>query len=90
MRRQILIALAAASLTGCAGALDAPMGTRFGEAVASMQAQAIPAPVSDLPPEDSGARAAAAISRLQKGEVRKPEAPSTSTVGVTTPSYSGK
>jgi hypothetical protein len=89
MRPLFLIPIVA-SLAGCATPLDAPLSPRFGEAVASMQAQVIPAAISSAPPQDPGARAVAAITRLQKGEVRKPESPATSTVGAATAMAPGK
>jgi hypothetical protein len=82
MRTLILISVASALLGGCADNVDAPLSPTFGKAVASMDAQIIPAPVSEEPPSSSGARAAAAVGRYDRGEVYKPETQSTSNSAV--------
>lgn len=81
MRTFILISVCAAGLCGCAQSIDAPLSTTFGQAVASMDAQIIPAPISDLPPSSSGSVAAAAVGRYEKGEVYKPQTANTSSIG---------
>jgi|GEM_PF-3477741 len=92
MRTLILISACAAALGGCAQSIDAPLSSTFGQAVASMDAQIIPAPISDLPPSSSGAVAAAAVGRYEKGEIYPPETQNTSNVTVTgsAPSSGGK
>jgi hypothetical protein len=74
-------AVAAASLCGCVDSVDGPLSPTFGKAVATMDTQIIPTQVSDQAPASSGEVAAAAVGRYQKGQVYKPEAASTSTVG---------
>jgi len=85
MRNSIIIAATVSLLGGCAQSLDKPLDTplseNFGKAVASMDAQIIPAEVSDLPPADTGARGAAAVARYEKDQVKQPVIASTSTVG---------
>lgn len=71
-----------AVLAACATPVDAPLSPTFGQAVASMQSQIISTEVSELPPESSGMRAAAAVTRYHKGEVRKLEAQSTSALTI--------
>jgi hypothetical protein len=90
MRNLIVISVCAAALCGCAQSLDAPMSPTFGRAVASMDAQIIPAPISEEQPPSSGARAAAAIGRYEKGEVYKPETQATSSAGAMGASYGAK
>ncbi|WP_395670241.1 hypothetical protein [Phenylobacterium sp.] len=65
-------------LGGCVESIDAPMSPTFGQALASMDAQIVRSPMSDLPPESSGAVGVAATMRYQKGEVKKPETQATS------------
>jgi len=90
MRTLILISACAAALGGCAQSIDAPLSSTFGQAVATMDSQIIPAPISDLPPSSSGAVAVAAIGRYEKGEVIKPESQSTSTLSGYGAGHSGK
>ena len=82
MRTHLLIPVLAAALAGCTqsldASLDAPMSKNLGQAVASMDSQIIPAPVSTLAPDETGARAALAIGRYEKGEVYPPLTPATS------------
>ncbi|WP_309089130.1 hypothetical protein [Phenylobacterium sp.] len=78
----ILAAIIALPLAACSTPIDAPLSPTFGQAVASMQSQIIPAEVSDLPPESSGRRGVEAIRRFERGEVRKVETQSTSTLTV--------
>lgn len=82
MKRLLLIAVCA-GMAGCSTPLDAPMSDTFGLAVASMNNQIIPAEVSDLPPEDSGARAVLAIQRADRGEPKQPPAQGTTEMKVT-------
>lgn len=78
-----LMLLAAGLLgAGCTTPLDAPLSPTFGQAVASMQSQIIPAEVSLEPPPSSGRRAADAIGRLERGEVKQPDVQSTSDIAV--------
>lgn len=81
MRTLILASVCAIGLCGCAQSIDAPLSPTFGKAVASMDTQIIPTPVSAEPPSGSGVHGTAAIGRYEKGEVYKPETQSTSTVG---------
>ncbi|MDB5466592.1 MAG: hypothetical protein JWQ46_1354 [Phenylobacterium sp.] len=67
--------------TACANSLDAPLSPTFGQAVASLQSQIVPASVSTEPPVSSGARGAAAIQRLEKGQVMQPDYGATSALG---------
>jgi len=90
MRTLILISACAAALGGCAQSIDAPLSSTFGQAVATMDSQIIPAPISDLPPSSSGAVAVAAIGRYEDGEVIKPESQSTSTLSGAGAGHSGK
>lgn len=90
MRTLILASVCAIGLCGCAQSIDAPLSPTFGQAVASMDSQIIPAPVSDQPPPSSGARATAAVGRYEKGEVYRPETQNTSTLAGSTTGYSGK
>lgn len=85
------LTLSAAALAGCASSVDAPMSSTFGQAVASMDSQIIaPTRISDDPPASSGARAAAAIARYEKGEVKNPAPAATSAVAITlAPASSG-
>lgn len=81
MRTLILISVCAVGLCGCAQNLDAPLSPTFGTAVASMDTQIIPTPISDVPPSSSGVVGAAAIGRYEKGQVYKPQTQNTSSVG---------
>jgi hypothetical protein len=78
-----LVALAAlcAAAGGCQTPLDAPPSPTFGQAVASMQSQIIPAEVSNEPPESSAARGVAAIERYEAGKVDPLQNTTTSNVG---------
>lgn len=81
--RILILSASAVALTACSSAaLDAPQSPTFGLAVASMQSQILATEVSDLPPESSGHRAAAAIARYEKGEVRKLDAQTTSNLTI--------
>jgi hypothetical protein len=88
MRYPLILSISA-GLAACQTPLDAPLSPTFGMAVASMQSQIVPVPESDLPPEGSAARSAAAIARYEKGEVKKLEAQRTSDVNVTLMPYAG-
>lgn len=83
MRATLRLAALAALCAGagaCLGPVDAPMSATLGDSVASMDNQIIdPRPAAGLP-ETSGAKAAAAIRRYERGEVFAPEAAS-STLG---------
>jgi hypothetical protein len=81
IRHLAALLLTAASLAGCAERLDAPLSPTFGQAVASMDAQIIPAPATEAPPEGSAARGVAAIRRYEKGQPRPLEAAGTSAQG---------
>ncbi|HEV2530975.1 hypothetical protein [Phenylobacterium sp.] len=81
MIRPLTLALGASLLAGCAERLDAPLSPTFGQAVASMDAQIVPATPGDAPPEGSAARGVAAIRRYEKGQPRPLEPASTSTQG---------
>jgi hypothetical protein len=83
MRTLILMSVCAVALCGCAESLDAPLSPIFGKAVASMDAQIIPTPISDQAPSSSGAVGVAAIARYEKGQVYKPASQSTSSVSAT-------
>ena len=89
MRTFILISASAVALSGCAQSIDAPLSTNFGQAVATMDSQIIPAQISDQPPSSSGAVAAAAVGRYEKGEVKKPETQNTSNVAISGAGYGG-
>jgi hypothetical protein len=80
--RLVLVLAACCVASACSTPVDAPLSPTFGQAVASMQSQIIPVEVSELPPEGSGARGAAAIARYQKGEVRKLETQTTSALTI--------
>jgi uncharacterized lipoprotein YajG len=73
---------AAALLAGCATPLDTPLSPQLGQAVASMNAQIIPAAVSDEPPESSAARSAAAVRRYEQGKVKEPATTRTSGIEI--------
>lgn len=90
MRTLILMSICAVALGGCVESLDAPLSPTFGKAVASMDAQIIPTPVSDQPPPSSGVVGVAAIGRYEKGQVYKPASPATSSVAGMGASYVGK
>jgi hypothetical protein len=79
--RTLILASLCAALGGCIDSIDAPLSPTFGQAVASMDSQIIPAAVSSEPPPANGARAASAIGRLEKGEVYKPQTQNTSSIG---------
>ena len=68
-RAWIYVIAAPLLLAGCERPLDAPLSTSFGQAVASMNVQIVPGPVSTAPPEGSGATGAAAIGRYETGKV---------------------
>jgi hypothetical protein len=89
MRTLILASLLAAGLSGCVQSIDAPMSPTFGQAVATMDTQIIPTAVSDQPPSTSGAVAAAALGRYEKGQVYPPETQSTSNLSGTNMGYGG-
>jgi hypothetical protein len=74
----ILLLTAAGLLSACTTPLDAPQADTFGVALATMQAQARPAPVNPAPPASSGAAAAGALVRLQTDRVKTPTPPATS------------
>lgn len=84
--RPLILASLCAGLCGCVQSIDAPLSPTFGQALASMDSQIIPAAVSSLPPPANGARAATAIGRLEKGQVYKPETQNTSSIA----GYGGK
>lgn len=89
MRTLILASVCAAGLCGCAQNLDAPHSPVFGKAVATMDTQIIPAPISDLPPQSSGVVAAAAVGRYEKGQVYAPITQSTSSLASAGIGYGG-
>ena len=78
--RPLILASLCAGLCGCVQSVDGPLSPTFGQAVASMDSQIIPAAVSSQPPPANGARAATAIERLEKGQVYKPQTQGTSIV----------
>jgi hypothetical protein len=82
MKPLLIIALCS-GIGACATPTDAPLSPTFGEALASMDRQIIPVAVSDLPPEDSGARATLAIQRGDKGEPKQPTLQGTSNMKIT-------
>jgi hypothetical protein len=88
--RVLLILAASAAAAACTTPVDGPQSSSFGVAVASMDAQIIPAAVSDLPPESSGARSVLAIARSEKGEPRKLESQTTSALTINLVPYTGK
>lgn len=69
-----------APLAACSTPLDQPISPALGAAVASMNAQIIPAAVSNEPPPGSGAQAVAAVTRYETGKVKQPPAPGTSQI----------
>jgi hypothetical protein len=81
--RYPLILAAALGAAACQTPLDAPLSPTLGLAVATMQHQIVPTPVTDAPPEGSAARSAAAIDRYVRGEVTPLEQPNTSDLNVT-------
>jgi len=83
MRTLIFMSALAAGLAGCAGQVDAPLAASFGQAVATMDTQIVPAPVSDEAPVGAGVTAVAAIERYRKGEVKQPQVQATSNARVT-------
>lgn len=70
MRLHLLFAAAAvASLGGCIHPVDTANAPSFGRANAAMlEAQTIPAPVSEEPPEGSGAVGALGVDRYKTGQ----------------------
>lgn len=76
--KTLIILAGGLACAACSTPLDAPLSPTFGQAVASMQSQIIPAPVSLEAPEGSGAVGAAAIARMERGERRKLETQGTS------------
>jgi hypothetical protein len=88
MRTLLLMSVCAAGLGGCADNVDAPLSPTFGQAVASMDTQIIPAPISDQPPASAGEVGAAAVGRYYHGQIKAPETQSTSSGG-TGMSYGG-
>jgi hypothetical protein len=81
MRTFLLVSVCAAGLCGCADSVDAPLSPTFGQAVASMDTQIIPAPISDQPPAGSGEVGVAAVGRYDHGQVKPPETQTTSSSG---------
>lgn len=77
MRTLLIATVCAAALSGCSAHIDGPLSPVFGKAVATMDTQIIPAPISDKQPAGSGAQGAAAIDRYQKDQVYKPETQAT-------------
>jgi hypothetical protein len=77
-----LAALAAlcAGAGACQTPVDAPPSPTFGQAVASLQSQIIPADLGAEPPESSAARGVAAIKRYEAGKVTGLQNASTSNV----------
>lgn len=75
------LTVTAAGLGGCAGSIDGPISPVFGEALASVEAQAVEVAVSDLPPETSGQAAAAAVKRYNEGKTKPVQTYATSTIG---------
>lgn len=69
---RILLALSAlAFASACSHAVDTAGAPSFGVSVATLQTkQAAPGPVSDEPPEGSGAVGALAQERYQSGQTR--------------------
>lgn len=82
MRLLLIITLCTAASACTTEPVDAPLSDTFGQAFASMDRQIIPAPVSDQPPEDSGARAVIGIARADRGEPKEPPAIGTSDLKV--------
>jgi hypothetical protein len=62
-----MLAAVAAGCSSTASAVDAPLSPTFGVAVASLQAQIVPA-TTDGPLTSSAARGASAIRRYERGE----------------------
>lgn len=81
MRNLILVSACAAGLCGCAQSIEGPLSPTFGQAVATMDTQIIPAPISQQPPSSSGVVGTAAIGRYEKGQVYRPETQETSSIG---------
>ncbi|MCW2573913.1 MAG: hypothetical protein JWO88_3971 [Frankiales bacterium] len=81
MIRPLLLVSILGLLAGCAERLDAPLSPNFGQAVASLDAQIVPAPPTEAPPEGSAARGVAAIRRYEKGQPRPLEPAGTSAQG---------
>lgn len=75
-----VLAAAGAALSACHTPLDEPMNTNFGRAVASLDAQIIPAAPDPRPPESSAAAGVGAIRRLEHDQVKEPPSPYTSAV----------
>ena len=90
MRTLILLSACAIGLCGCAQSLDAPMSPVFGKAVATMDTQIIPTPVSDEAPTGSGVHGTNALGRYDADKVYKPETQATSALLGATVGYSGK
>jgi len=88
--RSLLIVALCTGVGACETPTDAPMSPIFGQAVASMDRQIIPVAVSDLPPEDSGARAALGIARADRGEPKQPNVQGTSSMRVTVVPYAAE
>ena len=81
IRSLTLIVAGAGLVAGCAERLDAPLSPAFGRAVASLDAQIVPAAPTEAPPEGSAARGVAAIRRYEKGQPRPLEHAGTSAQG---------
>ena len=64
----------------CTTPVDEPMNFNFGRAVASLDSQIAPHPVDPRPPEDSAARAALAVRRMETDQVKDPPGAYTSQV----------
>lgn len=89
MRPLLLLSLCA-GLSACSTQIDAPQSETFGLAVASMQNQIVPVPVSNAPTETSAARTATAIARYEAGEVKELYAHSTSDLTINITPLGGK
>jgi hypothetical protein len=82
-RLRILACCAApALLAACAERADAPLSPTFGKAVASLDAQIVPAPPpTSAPAQTSAARAIVAARRYEADKPLPPQTASTSQVG---------
>lgn len=75
------IAALGAAAAACQSPMDEPMSPTFGRAVASLDAQIIPAAPDPRPPEGSAAVGVGAIRRYEHDAVKAPPSVYTSSVG---------
>lgn len=77
-----LLGFAGVALGACSTRLDAPLSPTLGQAVASMNAQIVPAAFSEEPPEGSAATGVGAVTRYETDKVKALPSTGTSQISI--------